>query len=128
MSIYEDHHGLAESRPEHAVPVELDKPNVAADGDPGNHSRSSVWGDETAVDIEESGRDLTSNCRCGSLRCRPCASRNAWNGRFEKEFMGRGPTETKTYIIDDLVLVRLRGIMTPAEQLLVQAEDTAPGP
>ncbi len=47
--------------------------------------------------------------------------------RFEKEFMGRGPTETKTYIIDDLVLVRLRGIMTPAEQQLVQAEDTSRG-
>ena len=47
--------------------------------------------------------------------------------RFEKEFMGRGPTETKTYIIDDLVLVRLRGIMTPAEQQLVQAENTSRG-
>jgi uncharacterized protein YbcI len=47
--------------------------------------------------------------------------------QFEKEFMGRGPTETKTYIIDDLVLVRLRGIMTPAEQQLVQAENTSRG-
>lgn len=47
--------------------------------------------------------------------------------QFEKEFMGRGPTETKTYIIDDLVLVRLRGIMTPAERQLVQAEDTSRG-
>jgi uncharacterized protein YbcI len=47
--------------------------------------------------------------------------------KFEKEFMGRGPTETKTYIIDDLVLVRLRGIMTPAEQQLVQAENTSRG-
>ena len=32
--------------------------------------------------------------------------------KFEKEYMGRGPTETKTYIIDDLVLVRLKGILT----------------
>ena len=47
--------------------------------------------------------------------------------RFEKEFMGRGPTETKTYLIDELVLVRLRGIMTPAEQQLVQAENTSRG-
>jgi len=47
--------------------------------------------------------------------------------KFEKEFMGRGPTETKTYIIDDMVLVRLRGIMTPAEQQLVQAENTSRG-
>ena len=28
--------------------------------------------------------------------------------RFEKEWMGRGPVETRTYIIDDLVLVRLK--------------------
>lgn len=47
--------------------------------------------------------------------------------RFEKEFMGRGPIETKTYIIDDLVLVRLKGILTPAEQQLVQSEHTSRG-
>lgn len=35
--------------------------------------------------------------------------------RFEKEFMGRGPLETKTYIIDDMVLVRLRNVLTQAE-------------
>jgi uncharacterized protein YbcI len=39
--------------------------------------------------------------------------------RFEKEYMGRGPTETKTFLIDDMVLVRLRGVLTPAEQQLV---------
>ena len=29
--------------------------------------------------------------------------------RFEKEYMGRGPGETKTYIFEDMILVRLRG-------------------
>jgi len=43
--------------------------------------------------------------------------------RFEKEFMGRGPVETKTYLIDDLVLVRLRGVMTPAEHQLATTDD-----
>jgi uncharacterized protein YbcI len=43
--------------------------------------------------------------------------------KFEKEYMGRGPVETKTYIIDDLVLVRLKGIMTQAEYQLARAED-----
>lgn len=38
--------------------------------------------------------------------------------RFEKEYMGRGPQETKTYLLDDLVLVRLRGVLTPAEKQL----------
>jgi uncharacterized protein YbcI len=47
--------------------------------------------------------------------------------KFEKEFMGRGPTETKTYLIDDLVLVRLKGILTPAEQQLVQSENNSRG-
>ncbi len=35
--------------------------------------------------------------------------------RFEKEYMGRGPVEAKTYIIDDMLLVRLRGVITRAE-------------
>ena len=29
--------------------------------------------------------------------------------KFEKDYMGRGPTETKAYIIKDMVLVRLKG-------------------
>lgn len=35
--------------------------------------------------------------------------------RFEKEFMGRGPLNAKSYIIDDMVLVRLSNVLTPAE-------------
>lgn len=45
--------------------------------------------------------------------------------KFEKEYMGRGPLETKTYIIDDMVLVRLKGALTQAEhQLAKSAENT----
>ncbi len=43
--------------------------------------------------------------------------------RFEKEFMGRGPLETKTYLLDDLVVIRLRGVLTPAEMKLAEAGD-----
>jgi uncharacterized protein YbcI len=43
--------------------------------------------------------------------------------RFEKEFMGRGPTETKTYILEDLVIIRLKGVLTRAEQQLITSED-----
>jgi uncharacterized protein YbcI len=43
--------------------------------------------------------------------------------RFEKEYMGRGPLETKTYILDDLVLVRLKGVLTPAEYKLAEMEE-----
>ena len=43
--------------------------------------------------------------------------------KFEKEYMGRGPEETKTYIIDDMVLVRLQHVLTPAEQQLAKADN-----
>ncbi|MFK7735133.1 MAG: DUF2294 domain-containing protein [Pirellulaceae bacterium] len=42
--------------------------------------------------------------------------------RFEKEFMGRGPLETKSYLIEDLVLVRLKNVLTPAEMKLAESE------
>lgn len=43
--------------------------------------------------------------------------------RFEKEFMGRGPLETKAFIIEDMVLVRLTNVLTPAEMKLSESED-----
>jgi uncharacterized protein YbcI len=47
--------------------------------------------------------------------------------RFEKEYMGRGPLETRTYILDDLVLVRLKGVLTPAEMRLAEMNDRQRG-
>ena len=47
--------------------------------------------------------------------------------RFEKEWMGRGPVETRTYLIDDLVLVRLKRVLTAAELKLAEAKDAAEG-
>ena len=47
--------------------------------------------------------------------------------KFEKEFMGRGPLETKTYILDDIVLVRLKNVLTPAELKLANAESRLDG-
>lgn len=41
---------------------------------------------------------------------------------FEKEFMGRGPLETKTYILDDMILIRLKGVLTPAERKLSETQ------
>jgi len=42
---------------------------------------------------------------------------------FEKEHMGRGPVEAKTYIIQDIVVVRLKGILTPAEIHLAKDDE-----
>jgi uncharacterized protein YbcI len=40
--------------------------------------------------------------------------------KFEKEFMGRGPLEAKAYIIEDMVMVRLRNVLTKAELKLAE--------
>lgn len=45
--------------------------------------------------------------------------------KFEKEYMGRGPTETKAYLIRDIVLVRLKGVLTPAEEQLSKSPEGA---
>ena len=47
--------------------------------------------------------------------------------KFEKEYMGRGPLETKSYIIDDMVLVRLKNVLTQAELKLADAADRRDG-
>ncbi len=43
--------------------------------------------------------------------------------QFEKDYMGRGPQETKAFIIEDMVLVRLKGVLTPAEQQLAKNQE-----
>jgi uncharacterized protein YbcI len=47
--------------------------------------------------------------------------------KFEKEYMGRGPEETKTYIIDDMVLVRHKQVLTPAEKQLAKTNSGGQG-
>ena len=42
-------------------------------------------------------------------------------GRFEREYMGRGPKDVRTHLIGDLLVVRLQGVLTAAEQHLVKA-------
>jgi uncharacterized protein YbcI len=39
--------------------------------------------------------------------------------RFEQEYMGRGPKNIHTHLIGDLLVVRLQGVLTAAEQHLV---------
>ena len=40
--------------------------------------------------------------------------------RFEQEYMGRGPKDIRAHLLGDLLVVRLRGVLTAAEQHLVQ--------
>src|ERR1051326_5466178 len=41
--------------------------------------------------------------------------------RFEQEYMGRGPKDIHAHLIGDLLVVRLQGVLTAAEQHLVKA-------
>ena len=47
--------------------------------------------------------------------------------KFEKEYMGRGPLETKSHIIEDVVLVRLKGVLTQAEHQLAASGEGSKG-
>jgi uncharacterized protein YbcI len=40
---------------------------------------------------------------------------------FMQEFMGRGPKDICTHLIEDILLVRLQGVLTAAERHLVAA-------
>jgi uncharacterized protein YbcI len=39
---------------------------------------------------------------------------------FEQEYLGRGPKDIRAHVIGDIVLVRLQGVLTAAEQHLVK--------
>lgn len=39
--------------------------------------------------------------------------------QFEQEYMGRGPKEIRAHLIGDLLVIRLQGVLTAAEQHLV---------
>ena len=42
-------------------------------------------------------------------------------GRFEQEYMGRGPKNIHTHLLGDLLVVRLHGVLTAAERQLVKS-------
>ena len=43
--------------------------------------------------------------------------------KFEKEYLGRGPLEARTFFINDMILIRLRGILSLAERKLAESQD-----
>jgi uncharacterized protein YbcI len=46
---------------------------------------------------------------------------------FEQEYMARGPKEIRTYLLGDLLVVRLNGVLTVAEQQLVNSQPPEKG-
>lgn len=43
--------------------------------------------------------------------------------KLEREYLGRGPADARTFFIKDMILVRLSGILTPAEIKLCETKD-----
>ena len=41
--------------------------------------------------------------------------------RFEQDYMGRSPKDIQVHLLDDLLLIRLRGVLAAAEQHLVKS-------
>ena len=48
-------------------------------------------------------------------------------GRFEQEYLGRGPKDVHAHLLNDLVVMRLTGVLTAAEQHLVKTLPTDKG-
>lgn len=44
--------------------------------------------------------------------------------RFEKDYLGRGPKDARTFLLADMIFIRLQGILTPAEQKLAQNKES----
>jgi uncharacterized protein YbcI len=47
--------------------------------------------------------------------------------RFEQEYMGRGPKDVRAHLFDEILLVRLQGVLTAAEQHLVKSQPAEKG-
>lgn len=42
--------------------------------------------------------------------------------KWEKDFLGKGPLQVKTDILRNMIIVHLKGILTPAEKELIKTE------
>jgi uncharacterized protein YbcI len=40
--------------------------------------------------------------------------------RFEQEYLGRGPSDVRAFLLDDFLIVRMQGVLTAAEQRLAE--------
>jgi uncharacterized protein YbcI len=40
--------------------------------------------------------------------------------KFEREYLGRGPVDARTYFLNDLIIIRLRGVLTAGDKKLAE--------
>src|SRR5690348_14421408 len=69
-----------------------------------------------SADRERISREVTMKSQ-GEIEAAICAGIT----RFEQEYMGRGPKDIRAHLLGDLLVVRLQGVLTAAEQHLVKA-------
>jgi len=43
--------------------------------------------------------------------------------KFEKEYLGRGPLDARSFFVNDMILIRLRGVLTPAERKISESRE-----
>jgi uncharacterized protein YbcI len=43
--------------------------------------------------------------------------------QFEKEYLGRGPLYARTFFVQDMILIRLRGILTAGDRKLAETRE-----
>jgi uncharacterized protein YbcI len=91
----------------------------------GKHKRISsllgIWYHVIAMSMSEdrratrSGRDTLKTL--GEIEAAVCEEVS----RFEQNYMGRGPKDIRAHLLGDLLVVRLQGVLTAAEQHLVKS-------
>jgi uncharacterized protein YbcI len=43
--------------------------------------------------------------------------------KFEREYLGRGPLDARTFFVNDMILIRLRGVLTAGERKLAETRE-----
>jgi uncharacterized protein YbcI len=43
--------------------------------------------------------------------------------KFEKEYLGRGPLDARTFFVYDMILIRLRGVLTAGDRKLAETRE-----
>ncbi len=71
----------------------------------------------TAIPANEASREARRMSTQGEMEAAVCDAMR----RFEQEYMGRGPKDIRAYLIGDLLVVRLHGVLTAAEQHRVKS-------
>lgn len=43
--------------------------------------------------------------------------------QFEREYLGRGPLDARTFFVNDMILIRLRGVLTAGDRKLAETRE-----